>query len=68
MAPTVKEVLDHVLVNIFGMEPDDIKLLADKQIQNHHNLKDMTFETLEGYLKSDVVFDGTYQDIRLWKI
>ena len=68
MAPTVKVMLEHVLVNIFGMEQDDIKLLEDKRIRNYSNLTDMKFETLDGYLKSDLVFDGTYQDIKLWNI
>ena len=68
MSPLVKEVLEHVLKQIFGMEDDDVKLLADKRIRNYRNLSDMTFVTLDRFLENNTVFEGTYQDIRLCKM
>jgi len=61
-----EDLLDHILREILLMEPDDILLLRSKRITHYSNLKHMTFSRLMDYKNDGTLYDGDYEELRLF--
>ena len=65
--PTNRDVLNHLLKNVFGMEDADIELLRNKRVRYYRNLTNMDFSIFDTFLQDGVLFEGTHSDIVLYK-